>query len=184
MPDNLFSPNKFLSQINLGRQPAKNSLYRVEIFKPIIFGLGGTSLEPLTYLCESAEMPGKSFTTENVQIYGPGYNVPYLAIYQNINLTFLCTNSQQERKIFDLWMNSIINPNSNNIRFQKGKDSNYLSQIQVIQYDTMEKEIYKVILVDAFPTSIAPQQLSWSDDGFQRLTVNFLYQKYQLAILN
>jgi len=195
MADNLFSPNKFLSELNGSRGPAKNSLYDVKIFQPPIWSYelskiqyGNNSIpakivqtfSPLIYLCESAEMPGKSFSTENVEIYGPGYNVPYLTTYQNISLTFLCTNAHDERHLFDLWMDSIISPITNNVRFPKGSDSSFMTDIHITQYDLQEKEIYKVNLIDAFPTSIAPQQLSWGDDGFQRLTVSFLYQKYEL----
>ena len=183
---NLFSPNKFLSELNGSRGPAKISLYDVRIFPPEIFTALGYRkyIEPLSMLCESAEMPGKALTTENVKIYGPGYNVPYLTTYQNIALTFLCTNAHTERLLFDLWMNSIISPTTNNVRFQKGTNSKYLTNIEVTQYDSQEKPIYKAKLIDSFPTSIAPQQLAWSDDGFQRLTVSFLYQKYELIILN
>jgi hypothetical protein len=182
---NLFSPNKFLSELNGSRGPAKNSLYDVRIFPPEIFTALGYRkyIEPLSMLCESAEMPGKALTTENVKIYGPGYNVPYLTTYQNIALTFLCTNAHTERLLFDLWMNSIISPTTNNVRFQKGTNSKYLTNIEVTQYDSQEKPIYKAKLVDSFPVSIAPQQLAWSDDGFQRLTVSFLYQKYESDII-
>ena len=159
---NLFSPNKFLSELNGRRGPVKNSLYDVKIYKPGIFVPGGIlspsgatgftlindEFKSLSYLCESAEMPGKSFEIERVKIYGPGYNVPYLTTYQNIALTFLCTNAHSERELFDLWMNSIINPNTNNVRFQKGKNSEYLSHIDIVQYDSQEKEIYKVQLIE------------------------------------
>jgi hypothetical protein len=80
-------------------------------------------------------------------------------------------------------MNSIISPTTNNVRFQKGTNSKYLTNIEVTQYDSQEKPIYKAKLVDSFPVSIAPQQLAWSDDGFQRLTVSFLYQKYESDII-
>ena len=56
-----------------------------------------------------------------------------------------------------------------------------MTGIDITQYDTnadKEIEIYKVKLNDAFPISIAPQQLAWNDDGFQRLSVSFLYQTY------
>lgn len=185
---NLFSPNKFLSDLGGNLQPAKSSLYNVKIFLPPIFATlpKKQSIESLSMLCESAEMPGKSFTTENVRIYGPGYNVPYLTTYQTIALTFLCTNIHTERLIFDLWMDSIINPVTNNVRFQQGRSNGngYICPIQIVQYDLQEKEIYKVELIDSFPTSIAPQQLAWQDDGFQRLSVNFLYQKYRVMELN
>jgi hypothetical protein len=75
-------------------------------------------------------------------------------------------------------MDSAISPRTNNVRFPKGDNSKYLTNIVVTQYDLTEKPIYTAKLIDAFPTSIAPQQLSWGDDGFQRLTVSFLYQKY------
>ena len=48
----------------------------------------------------------------------------------------------------------------------------------MIQYDELIKRIYIVNLIDAFPVGIAPQPLSWSDDGFHRLSVSFAYQKY------
>jgi len=81
-------------------------------------------------------------------------------------------------------MNSIISPSTNNVRFPKGDNSGYLSRIEVAQYSSdssFETEIYKVKLIDAFPTSIAPQQLSWGDDAFQRMSVSFLYQKYEIV---
>jgi hypothetical protein len=46
-------------------------------------------------------------------------------------------------------------------------------------YDDFIKQIYAVELIDAFPVSIASQPLSWSDDNFHRLSVQFAYQKYR-----
>jgi len=65
------------------------------------------------------------------------------------------------------------------MRFPKGDKSRYYTQIKVIQYDEFIKRIYIVNLVDAFPVGIAPQPVSWSDDGFHRLSVSFAYQKYE-----
>ena len=151
---NLFSPNKFLSEINGSRGPAKNSLFLVKILPPPIFSSLSVNklvsfIEPLSLLCEAAEMPGKTLTTENVKIYGPGYNVPYLTTYQNIALTFINTNVHTERLFFDTWMNSIISPTTNNVRFPKGDNSGYLTRIEITQYSTdssYEREIYKVKL--------------------------------------
>lgn len=134
----------------------------------------------LSLLCENAEMPGKSLLTEKVKIYGPGFQVPYLADYKDINLTFLCTNNFSERKLFDRWIEAIIPSDTNNPRFPKGASSRYLSDITITQYDESVNRIYAVQLVDSFPTAIAPQQLAWNDDGFQRLTVNFSYQRYKV----
>jgi hypothetical protein len=54
-----------------------------------------------------------------------------------------------------------------------------LTNIKIIQYDDIVRQIYAVELVDAFPVGIAPQALNWGDDGFHRLSVSFAYQKYR-----
>jgi 2-dehydro-3-deoxygluconokinase len=116
-------------------------------------------------MCENAEMPGKSLLTEKVKIYGPGFQVPYLTNYTDINLTFFCTNNYAERKIFDRWIEAIIPSDTNNVRFPKGATNSYLTNITITQYDETVNRIYATQLVDAFPIGIAPQPLSWSDDG-------------------
>jgi hypothetical protein len=54
-----------------------------------------------------------------------------------------------------------------------------LTNIKIIQYDDFIKQIYAVELIDAFPIGISSQPLSWSDDNFHRLNVQFTYQKYR-----
>ena len=54
-----------------------------------------------------------------------------------------------------------------------------MTNIKIIQYDDFIKQIYAVELIDAFPIGVAPQSVSWSDDAFHRLQVQFAYQKYK-----
>jgi hypothetical protein len=65
------------------------------------------------------------------------------------------------------------------MRFPKGDQTKYLTDITIVQFDEFVKQIYAVKIIDAFPTSIAPMQMSWSDDGFHKLTVSFAYQRYE-----
>ena len=129
--------------------------------------------------CEMAELPGKTLNTHKAQIYGPGYQVPFRAEYRDINLTFFCTNDFSERKLFDRWMEAIHPSDTNNLRFPKGQKTRYMTNIKIIQYDEFIKQIYAVELLDAYPIGVAPQALSWSEDGFHRLQVQFAYQKYR-----
>jgi hypothetical protein len=132
----------------------------------------------LALQCESAELPGRTLTTADVKIYGPTFKVPYQTQYGDISLTFLCTNDFFERKLFDRWMEA-IHP-SNNLRFPKGQATRYMTNIKIIQYDDFIKQIYAVELIDAFPIGVAPQALSWGEDGFHRLQVQFAYQKLRV----
>ena len=133
----------------------------------------------LALQCEAAELPGRTLQTADVKIYGPTFKVPYQTQYSDTTLTFICTNDFYERKLFDRWMEAIHPSDTNNLRFPKGQQSRYLTNIKIIQYDDFIKQIYAVELLDAFPIGVAPQSLSWSDDGFHRLSVQFAYQKYR-----
>lgn len=133
----------------------------------------------LALQCETAEIPGKTLQTADVKIYGPSFKVPYQTMYADTTLTFVCTNDFYERKLFDRWIEAIHPPDTNNLRFPKSELTRYMTNIKVIQYDDFIKQIYAVELLDAFPIGVAPQGLSWSEDGFHRLSVQFAYQKYR-----
>jgi hypothetical protein len=133
----------------------------------------------LALQCEAAELPGRTLQTADVKIYGPTFKVPYQTQYSDTTLTFICTNDFYERKLFDRWMEAIMPSDTNNLRFPKGQQSRYLTNIKIIQYDDFIKQIYAVELIDAFPIGVAPQSLSWSDDGFHRLSIQFAYQRYR-----
>lgn len=134
----------------------------------------------LALQCESAELPGKTLATADVKIYGPTFKVPYQTQYGDTSFTFLCTNDFFERKLFDRWMEAIHPSDTNNLRFSKGSTTRYLSNIKIVQYDEFIKQIYAVELIDAFPIGIAPQALSWSEENFHRLQINFAYQRYKV----
>ena len=133
----------------------------------------------LALQCETAELPGKTIQTEDVKIYGPIFKVPYQVQYAETSLTFLCTNEFYERKLFDRWLEAIMPTDTNNLRFPKGNNSRYMTQITITQFDDVVKQIYAVNLIDAFPIGIAAQPLSWAEEGFHRLTVQFAYQRYE-----
>jgi hypothetical protein len=134
----------------------------------------------LSLQCETAELPGRTLQTADVKIYGPIFKVPYQTMYADTTLTFLCTNDFFERKLFDRWMEAIMPSDTNNLRFPKGEVSRYMTNIKIIQYDDFIKQIYAVELLDAFPIGVAPQTLSWSEEGFHRLSIQFAYQKYRV----
>lgn len=133
----------------------------------------------LALQCESAELPGKNFVTEDVKIYGPTFKVPYQVQYAETTLTFICTNDFFERKLFERWMTAIMPTDTNNFRYPKGQNSKYMTDITIKQYNEDVTQIFATRLIDAFPISIAAQQLSWGDDNFHRLAIQFAYYRYE-----
>lgn len=144
----------------------------------INLSFGGISVSQiLTLQCESAEIPGKTLQTADVKIYGPTFKVPYQTLYSDLTLTFICSNSFLERKIFDSWMNAIMPFDTNNLRFPKDFSTRYLTNIQIVQYDDFVNSTHVVECIDAFPIGIASQPLNWGDENFHRMTVSFSYHK-------
>jgi hypothetical protein len=133
----------------------------------------------LSLQCESAELPGRTLVTADAKTYGPSIKIPYQTQYNDINLGFICTNDFYERKLFDRWIEAIHPSDTNNLRYPKGDNTRYLTNIKIIQYDDFIKQIFAVELIDAFPIGISAQPLTWQDDNFHRLSVQFSYAKYR-----
>ena len=144
-------------------------------------GANSTLSRYLALQCEAAELPGRTIMTQDAKVYGPTYKVPYQSQYGDgtMTLTFICTNEFWERKLFDRWLEAINPSDTNNVRFPKDEATRYMTPIKVIQYDDFIKQIYAVELVDAFPIGVSAQPLSWAEDGFHRLSVQFAYQRYK-----
>ena len=137
----------------------------------------------LSLQCEATELPGRTLLTSDARVYGPTFKIPYQSSYGNdgrITLTFICTNDFYERKLFDRWIEAINPSDTHNLRFAKGKTTRYMSNIKIVQYDDFIKQIYAVELLDAFPVGIASQPLSWSEDNFHRVSIDFAYTKYNV----
>ena len=131
----------------------------------------------LALQCETAELPGRTIQAQDVKIYGPTFKVPFQTQFEPTTLTFICTNEFYERKLFDNWLNCIMPLDTNNLRYSKGTETRYLTNIKIVQYDDFIKQIYAVELMDAFPIGVATQPLSWGEDGFHRGSIQFAYQK-------
>lgn len=155
---------------------AKPSRFDVSLFVPALFrnsefGIGLPSSEQLSFRCESASIPGRTLQTHDLTIYGPTEKFPYKSSYEDITLTFICSSSFLEKNLFDLWFD-YINPSETwNFRYKR----NYTTSILINQYDTNVRMMHQIQLVDAFPVSISPMDLSWSDDGYHRMAVTFAY---------
>ena len=135
----------------------------------------------LALQCESTNFPSKSLQVTAAKTYGPVFKIPTAVEYGNFSMTFMCTNDFFERKLFERWLEVIVPTTTNDFRFPRGDkiENSYLSQISVFQYDDFVRQVYGITLQDAFPISINDQVVSWTDDNFHRITINFAYHKYK-----
>jgi hypothetical protein len=158
----------------------------------------GDFMRNFTYLCESAELPGRGLLSYELRYYGPTLKVPYQSEYQEATMTFLCRAESFERQFFDDWM-EIINPTST---YDFNYKDSFKCEIQMFQFSesgrrtetesnretpapsptssqfTEPAATYAWTLHDAYPILVNPQPVTWADDNFQRLSIAFTYTKW------
>jgi hypothetical protein len=149
--------NRFVVQIPYSTDDAKDSIYS-------------------EWLCHTAQLPGKTFATLEQKTYGPIEKFPYLATYNDIDLTFYIDGDMILKEQMDGWMKQISNPTGgNDIAYRK----EFARNITIYQYNEKNNPIYSVILVDAYPISMNQLDLDWSSENFHNLSVTFAYTYWE-----
>lgn len=162
---------------NFKNELARASRFDVNIPVPLTLTPYITSARNLTYRCENAQLPGRTFATVEQHIgSNPTEKYPYLTTFNDIDLTFIVDGDMQEKVFFDAWLN-FINPQYNyNFRYK----GDYATTITVNQYDNQNQLSYSVNLYDAYPVSMNQLDLDWSNgDGLHKLVVTFAYTSWQ-----
>lgn len=136
------------------------------------------NIQDFSYLCESAEFPGRGFMSTDIRYYGTNNKMPYQTTYEDLNLTFICRNDFTERNFFDNWM-QIINPLAT---YDFAYRDDYISSIEIFQLSDLDEGIssavYSFCFENAYPVLVNPQPVTWADDNFHRLTVSFTYNRW------
>lgn len=193
------APEKLGMQDFLSRNQdlIKSSRFVIQILAPQVLSVNDPGLpnyskfdtSDLTYLCESAELPGRGFMNSDIRYYGPNYKIPYQTTYEDLNLTFLCRDKFKERKFFDDWM-ELINPTDT---YNFSYRSTYVTTINIFQMsdvtyqsdnpdDPMRaQQRYTITCEEAYPILVNPQPMTWADDNFHRLTITFTYKRWRRA---
>lgn len=155
---------------------ARPSRFDVNIPIPLTLIPYVNSARSLTYRCETAQLPGRTFGTAQQKIgSNPIEKYPNLTTFTDIDLTFIVDDDMSQRVFFDAWLN-FINPQYNyNFRYK----GDYATTITINQYDVTNSLSYSVDLIDAFPLSMNQLDLDWSSDGNHKLSVTFAYTQWK-----
>lgn len=173
-----FNADQFRQHFSKHLDFARTAKFEVRISAPETLKIDSRDLR---FQCESSELPGYSLNTVDGRYYGVAQPVASTASFSDITLTFICSGDLWEKRFFDQWLNFISPINNFNLSY---KDSYVSPKIEILQFPEGPKSgnftdrvqpSYRVALFNAFPISIGPMQLNWSDDGIHRLVVIFKY---------
>ena len=129
----------------------------------------------LNMRCENAELPSRTLQTYDLKTYGPTEKFPYQNAYNDVNLTFIVGDDMFERQFFDNWMNYISSTNDFNFKYW----NDYVTDINIVQYNVTNEASYGCQLIDAYPIAVNQLDLDWTSDGHHKLTVVFAYTFWQ-----
>lgn len=214
-----FSPNKFLNYINKRGDLAKPSKFYVDIIPTNGTLYSITNLinpswsgSSTRYVCEAAELPGYNINPLESKIGALPWYVPSTGSVNEIQLTFLCTSTMEEKSLMDTWMREGVYRDgiafmsngsklfSDSVPFAHYLDS-CSAQIHITQfpdsgigraYDPVTKQTrhydhtsYVIILEQAFPITMQALPLNWGDaEGVHRLQVTFRYSRLRRNLLD
>ena len=173
------NPDVFLSKMDSEGGIAPLNRFVARIYMPDRLRSG--SEEALSFLCDTAPLPGKTIATSELRHYGPTRKLAREATFPELQLSFIVTNSMHARNVFLNWMNYIIDPATANIRYQ----DDYKGIVEVLMFGPDAGEINKQDAIagakylEAFPTNVDPIALGWDQiNQLGKFSVNFQYKNW------
>ncbi len=158
---------------------AKANKFSVMITPPS-FEKQDVQADQIQFLCHTAELPGKQFSTVEDRIYGLEVMKPYAATYEPVSLTFYNTNNFSPRKFWEKWMDHIQPQGSRNMRYY----NDMYGSIQIYHYPEIANEPvpgehnYVCTLNEAWPLSIGELELNWENQDVAEFTVSIQYKDW------
>ena len=155
---------------------ARSSLFKVLITIP---GVDSNKTKVLTLNCYNAQIPGISIATTDKDL---GYrSVAYQKLYDDVLLSFYCSEDLSELKVMQDWLKLISNPTNNRLgyydHYTSTVDIIHLSRSHKLDADDNNKTLVTT-LHEAYPKKIDPMQLDYSSQDIMRMTVSFTYRHF------
>jgi hypothetical protein len=192
-----FSLNKFISKIN---DDSISGLWQPSRFVVKIIPGGNTSkiirdnVENMTFLCNSAALPGIQIITSDHrrQNMGTFDRRPFGVQATDIPLTFMLDSRGTIQTLFRDWTNQIVNysfkkgehkPTRGKHLFEVGYRDEYLCEIDIHCLEQKQKNIITYHLYEAFPMQVGDVTAAWSEtDSFGVLPVQFTFRTFDINV--
>ena len=170
-----FKPDEFAANLNK-RGVAKASNFEVKI----IGGIDIATERDMTFRAETAELPGRTLSTNEYRIYGPIRKIPYASTYTDTSITILSSKDLAEKVYFEEWQNLIHNHKADDRggQYNLGYYNDYIKDVIITTFDESGGQTSEHTFNEAYPIGIAPIGLSWGSDELIKLQITFAYRDY------
>ena len=152
---------------------ARPNLFRATINYP---GYAGGDTELTSFLCETAQLPGSTIGTIVVPFRGRQLKMPGDRTFAPWTVTIINDTDFDVRNAMERWSNGM---NAHSANTGLTSPIAYETDLFVEQLDRDGTALKKYNLRGAFPTEIAPIDVSYaSNDDIERFSVTFEFQYF------
>jgi len=157
---------------------ARSHRYEVMFMPPSIVQTSADTFSKLTLFADDALIPGTLLGTKPIRLNNMNYQRATAIDFNgdSISFGFLVDTTWSVKNIFTDWMEKIVDPTNREVAFAES----YYSEIYVSALDNYDQTLMRWKLIDAFPRSVAPVQLSYGNTQIIRLPITFTFRKWVL----
>ena len=168
--------NDILSGFRSNEGYARPNHYEVVIYKPALSSQNGNNqnqnrgdlagvqnMDKISMRCESVQLPGRNLSTvTDSNIYGPTRDIVEGVTYaEDLNMVFQASSGLDERVFFENWQRQAFNENTWDVQYY----NDYVGEVEIYLLDKQEQRRYGLKLHEAFPKTIAGNDLSMGSSG-------------------
>jgi hypothetical protein len=132
----------------------------------------------ISLMCEEAIFPGLMMGSKPFKYNNRVENRATFLDYTGESATFtlLCDRNWKAKNFFDEWMRGIVTPSTRYVNYY----SNYTTDITLHALDNKDEVTKTWIIREAWPRSLAPISMAWSNTQFVRVPVTFTFKTWEL----
>ena len=130
--------------------------------------------------CETFGFPGQNIATsiDDLRV-GPSREHAIGVTYAPLTATFLSSKSFWERKYFTEWHELMFDGPKGNRTFKMKYYKDYITDLDVVQYDDGGNPTYAIRLFDTFPKTIVQQDVALADGELHRMSIEFVFHHWE-----
>ena len=134
-----------------------------------------SDVRSISLRCDSISLPGRNLSAmTDSNIYGPTREIVEGVTYaEDINIVFNGSSGLDERVFFENWQRQAFNEETWDVQYY----NDYIGEVEIYLLDKQEQRRYGLKLHEAFPKTIAANELSMGSSGeIIKTTVGFAFR--------
>ena len=133
-------------------------------------------LRELSYLVDSASMPGRQLQTFGYDLFRHTSEVPTGYVNEGFSVEFNMTADMVPKRVFDSWINLVVDSESYLMKYEK----EFKCNLHIIQTDMEDKKSYVLELDKVFPKTIRGISYSQTSADLTKFGVEFAYNDIRI----